>query len=532
MRLKNQILLATIFFFLMIKTLFAQQIQWQQTIGGDSTDYFSVVHQTFDGGFIIGGSSLSDSSFDKTTNTKGNMDYWIVKINSSGIIEWQKDIGGSDDDWLNDIHQTADSGYVAVGFSWSGISGDKTDSSRGGSDYWIVKLDAEGNIIWQKTIGGNYPDELYSFQQTLDGGYILGGSSMSPISGDKTDSCKGSFDYWLIKLNSLGTIEWQKTIGGNQNDVLTGVQQTADSGYIIGGRSYSNISGDKTENCYGYADYWVVKTDSLGNIMWQKTLGGNNTDDLLSIKETDMGEYILAGVSSSGISGNKTEFNRGNGDYWIIKLDNIGNIQWQKVYGGTLDDAAYSIVQTFDKGFFIGGVSLSDSSFEKSESCRGVRDYWVIKIDSIGTIQWQKTIGGMGWDECYSVDTTNDDGFILGGLSASGIGFEKTEPCLGGVDYWIVKLNAPVGIDENNGVRQLNFYPMPIATMSTLSFKNEEHQKVKLSIYGALGNLIEIKETLSSSFQIDKGRKLPGIYFYSLLFNETQRMEMGKFVIE
>ncbi len=210
-------------------------------------------------------------------------------------IYWQKTIGGNVGDVLRSIQQTNDGGYILGGNSWSGISGNKTESGLGGDDYWVVKLDSSGYIQWQNTIGGDTTDILNSIQQTLDGGYILGGYSKSNSSWDKTEDSKGAYDYWVVKLDSSGNIQWQNTIGGDSSDVLSSIQQTLDGGYILGGSSESNSSGDKTENILGGADYWVVKLDSFGNIQWQNTIGGNNLDELTSIQQTTDGGYILGG---------------------------------------------------------------------------------------------------------------------------------------------------------------------------------------------------------------------------------------------
>ncbi|MBK9320965.1 MAG: hypothetical protein IPM91_20670 [Bacteroidetes bacterium] len=143
----------------------------------------------------------------------------------------------------------------------------------GGDDYWIVKIDSFGNIQWQNTIGGNDNDQLSTLQQTIDGGYILGGSSLSGISGDKTEVGYGGWDYWIVKIDSTGSIQWQNSMGGSDYDYLRSIQQTSDGGFILGGYSASNISGDKAENCLGVFDYWIVKIDSLGNIQWENTIG-------------------------------------------------------------------------------------------------------------------------------------------------------------------------------------------------------------------------------------------------------------------
>jgi len=186
-----------------------------------------------------------------------------------------------------------------------------------------VKTESFGNVQWQNTFGGTDADLLFSIQQAADGGYILGGFSRSNISGDKTENCLGGQfygDYWMVKTDEQGNIEWQNTIGGSDDDMLYSIQQTADVGYILSGHSRSNISGDKTENCNGNMDYWIVKTDTAGNIQWQNTIGGNDWDELRSIKQTVDGGYILGGYSYSNISGDKTENSNGNDDYWIVKL--------------------------------------------------------------------------------------------------------------------------------------------------------------------------------------------------------------------
>jgi hypothetical protein len=191
----------------------------------------------------------------------------VVKINSIGNIEWQKTIGGNGTDAIQDIKQTKDGGYILAGISSSDISGDKTDSIRGNSgfeDYWIIKINSLGNIEWQKVYGGSNSDFLKSINLTIDGGYILGGKSSSPISGEKSENFRGQSDYWILKVNSLGIIEWQKTIGGRDDEYLSNIIQTSDGNYLASGYSWSNISGEKTENNNSiYEDFWIVKLNEI-----------------------------------------------------------------------------------------------------------------------------------------------------------------------------------------------------------------------------------------------------------------------------
>ncbi len=416
-------------------------IEWQKTIGGNSTEEFSDIHQTIDGGYILGGHSDSGISGDKTESSQGGLDYWVVKLDPAGNIQWQNTIGGSNNDQLTSIQQTSDGGYILGGYSGSGISGDKTESSQGGLDYWVVKLDPIGNIEWQNTIGGGGNDILNSTQQSTDGGYILGGYSFSDLGGDKTENNKGNSDYWVVKLDALGNIVWQNTIGGNKGDILNSIQLTTDGGYIVGGTSSSDFSSDKAENSLGFADYWVVKLDALGNIEWENTIGGSGGDGLYSLQQTTDGGYILGGESVSDISGDKTENSQGLGDYWIVKLNTNGGIQWQNTIGGNNVDQLFSIQESTDGGYLLGGTSFSGMSGDKTENSRGQYDYWIVKLDAIGNIRWQKTIGGSNDDLLFAVDQTIDEKILLGGWSSSDISGDKIENSKGFGDYWVLMLS-------------------------------------------------------------------------------------------
>jgi hypothetical protein len=428
-----------------IAQISAPEIEWQQSFGGNSWDYLYGVQQTTDGGYILGGYSQSGISGNKTEASLAG-DFWVLKLNTLGTIEWQNAIGGSDYDGVHCLQQTSDGGYILGGFSKSGISGDKTEPNQGisSTDYWVVKLNSTGSIEWQNTIGGNDYDYLESIQQTTDGGYILGGYSYSGLSGDKTSASFGSVDYWVLKLNVTGAIEWQRTIGGSDADYLHSVQQTADGGYILGGSSNSGISGNKTEASKGNYDYWLLKLNATGAIEWQHTIGGNDIDYLFAARQTSDNGFVLGGYSYSGISGDKTEVAQGGYDYWVVKTDAEGMITWQNTIGGGSDDRLYDIQQTSDNGYLLGGYSKSGISGDKTEPNQGFLtvDYWVAKLNVAGELEWQNTIGGSKDDYLHSVQQTSDGGFILGGWSESGITGDKTAAYYGNYDNWLVKLSA------------------------------------------------------------------------------------------
>ena len=205
------------------------------------------------------------------------------------VKQWDKTIGGSDIDNFSSVQQTTDGGYIIGGTSYSNISGLKSQNSYNSNDFWIIKLDANGNKQWDKTIGGSASDLLRTVQQTSDGGYILGGSSSSGISGDRTSSSKGNLDYWIVKLDQNGNKLWDRAFGGSNFNHFRCLQQTADGGYILGGYSDSPVSGDKTQASQGVSDFWVLKLDGNGNKLWDKTFGGAGLDYLRDLKQTSWG---------------------------------------------------------------------------------------------------------------------------------------------------------------------------------------------------------------------------------------------------
>lgn len=291
---------------------------------------------------------------------------------------------------------------------------------------------------------------------------------------------------------------------------MNSLKQTADGGYILGGSSESSISGDKTENCLGQYDYWVVKLNATGAIQWQNTIGGNSDESISSLQQTADGGYILGGASNSGISGDKTENRFGINDFWVVKLDGVGNIQWQNTIGGSDYDAFKFLDQTSDGGYIIGGWSNSDLSGDKTENCLGNDDFWIVKLNAMGTIQWENTIGGVGHDMPNSIQQTADGGYILGGLSLSNISYDKTENCLGSSDFWVIKL-APETVpteEAPTALGSLTIYPNP--TADVLFLRSEA--ATTLCLHNAFGQILS-KQTIQGQGKIDLLPYPNGIYY-------------------
>jgi hypothetical protein len=546
-------------------TAFAQPvIKVQKDLGGNDFDFFTSMALTKDGGVIAGGYSTSNISGNKTENSRGTDDFWVIKLNASNKIEWDKTIGGSDFDILTSLQQTSDGGYILGGYSFSNTSGEKTQNSKGSADYWIVKLDSSGNIQFDKTIGGNSFDNLFALQQTTDGGYILGGTSFSNHSGDKTENSRGGTDFWVVKLNSSGNIEWDKTIGGSDEDDLSSLQQTTDGGYILGGLSFSNISGEKTESNKGVADFWIVKLDGNGNIQFDKTIGGSSNDNLSALQQTSDGGYILGGHSFSNISGDKTENSRGSegfADYWVVKLTSTGNIQFDKTIGGSDLDILTSLQQTTDGGYILGGRSFSNTSFEKTEDTKGTfdDDYWIVKLGKKGNEQWDKTIGGTEFDECYSIKETSKNRYVVGGWSFSNTSGDKTSDSKGERDYWLVNVffktgNKASGVStENIGDPAINNddsrlsgvgsttnldqnAPNPFSQNTVIHYHLPDNvSNAQLVVNDATGLLVKsfaLNASDNGQVTVTGGELHPGAYSYSLIINgqktETKQMILTK----
>lgn len=424
-------------------------LEWQQSVGGTSSEGAYCINPTTDGGYIAGGYTYSGISGNKTVAGFGDSDYFVVKFNGSGDIEWQNEFGGSGYDQLETVVQTADGGYILGGISISGISGNKTETNYAGSvDLWIIKLDASGNISWQNTIGGNAGDYLGSIYPTSDGGYIIGAQSYSGISGDKTEPVSGFSDYWVIKLNASGTIVWQNTIGGTNTDYCFRAKESADGGFIVSGVSNSNISGDKTEASIGgigSMDVWVLKLNNLGAIVWQNTIGGTNAETAFELDVTPDGGAVIGTQTYSNSSADKSENNISGLtttlDYWVIRLDNEGNILWENTLGGTSDDYNHALEVMNNGEIVVGGYSISPASGDKTAANYGNADFWYIKLDSLGNIIYDKTIGGINQDYCYHIAETLDGRIVLCGTSYSGLTGIKTSPNYGINDFWVVKVD-------------------------------------------------------------------------------------------
>ena len=381
------------------------QEEWNRTYGGSSDDVGTYGQQTKDGGYIITGYTSSygaDAPFSWLIKVQHRGDLWLIKTDAEGQKEWDRTYGGLGKDLGFFVQQTKDEGYIIVG-------GKKSFWIIGSYDLWIIKTDAKGNVLWDRTFGGSGEDLGFSVQQTNDDGYIIAGYT-SFTNGKKA---------WIIKIDSQGNKQLDMATGRADSEAAS-IGLTKDGGYIITGYTPSSGSGKE--------DVWLIKTNSKLHWDWLKTFGGPNRDLGLSVQETEDGGYIIAGLTES--------FGAGKGDVWLIKTDPKGDREWDRTFGGSNFDSGASVQQTRDGGYIITGYNTTTTdnvrSYSRLFNSANIGRVWLIKTDSEGIELWNETFGGTRNDWGNSVQETRDGGYIITGVTESyGAGKE---------DVWLIKV--------------------------------------------------------------------------------------------
>jgi predicted secreted protein len=358
-------------------------VEWSHTFGGAKNEAAYSITKTGDGGYVLAGSTTSFGT--------GLSDFWVVKTDSSGTMKWNRTYGGMGDDIASAIINVGD-GFAILGMTSS--------FGAGGFDYWLVRVDSDDNMLWNKTYGGVADDFGTRVIQTSDGGYAMTGWTNSFGSGGE--------DIWLVKTDSSGNMVWNKTYGSNYNDEAHGLVQTSDESYLIAG---------DTAFASGNEDAWLLKVGSNGNMLWNRTFGGSELDAFLSIEQLSDGSIALSGYTAS--------YGSGSNEAWLVKSDSTGTLQWNKTYGGSNDDQAYALINADDGGFALAGQTTVNTQ----------KNYWLTKTDSSGNIQWNiknnATMNNFG----YSLVQAKDNGYVLSGTA-------NTKD--NGEDFLLVKVNAVV----------------------------------------------------------------------------------------
>lgn len=483
----------TCFFLLFLSEIVIAQapmISWQKSFGGSLYDKAQSVIELENGDLVIAGNSQSNNN-DLNFNY-GMFDWWIVKLNKNGNLIWKKTLGGTLEDYVRQIIKTPDGGFLCIGETQSN-NGDVT-GYIGSIDFWVVKIDPSGNIIWQKCYGGTGIDRGYASCTTNDGNFLIAGITESGY--PHIENNKGISDYLVIKIDPNGNTIWQKTYGGSNVDDCTGIKKTADGGFVLCGNSRSS-DGEVGLN-KGELDVWVLKIDENGIIQWQITLGGSKSDFANTIIEDKNGNFLIAGETYSfdydAVENHSNEISR---DYFIIKLNNQGQKIWVRCYGGSDNDYARGIIETNSDEYVIIGESYSNDG--QAPYKKGSADFWLIKIKpENGDLIWQKKYGSDGHDEPNDLILSRDNDFITVGNAFPDINLYDVSSKFGDDDMWIVKLS------NNDCVKKLTFKSSLVdenkmfsASEKIISSSKNQNSTI---IYSAGKSIL-----LESGFMIERG---------------------------
>ena len=421
-------------------------IEWSKCFGGSDLESPTAILPTGEGGYIMTGSTTSNDG--DVTNLHDTIlfrhDIWLVKLNIDGDLQWQRTIGGSDDDYVSDIILTADGGYAMVGhtFSNDGDIAGNHDTTGFFSDICVIKVDSVGQVVWQQSLGGSYSDYARGISQTPDSGFVVVGSTAS-ADGDISGG-HGSTDIWLVKLNQYGDLVWQRCLGGTEPEQGYDVQVCLDGGFIVAGSTFSN-DGDVSGNhdlTGTYSDYWLIRLTSDANLVWQRCLGGTRNDGATSVVVTGHDSYVVVGSSASS-NGDITGHHGTNSyvDTWAVKLDSVGSTVWSRSLGGSYDDYPRSITMKGDSSFIIAAATTSNDG-DVTPSSTGwwasQFDKWLVELDSNGTIVWNLSIGGT--TPYSSQGSMSASATSDGGYVEIGESGGAVIGNHGSSDYWVVKL--------------------------------------------------------------------------------------------
>ncbi len=505
----------------------APGIEWQKCLGGKLNDQATCIIQSSDSGYVIAGVTYSnDGDVSGVHGTTKYSDAWIVKLSSSGSIEWQKCLGGSGYDAANSIIQTFDGGYVIAG-SVGSLDGDVSGYRGGSSDAWVVKLSPSGSMMWQKCIGGTREEYFFSLVQTPDSGFAAVGSTYS-TDGDVIMHL-GAGDAWIVRMDSSANIIWQKYY---PDAFVRSITTTSDGGFAIaGGGSSDTINGTPTGfHDSFYSDVWVAKLSSQGNMEWEKCLGGTGSDVGSSVIETADKGFAIAASSVSN-DGDLTDLNETAPFYntWIIKLkpsENIPTVEWSKCFGGSSTEEAFSIIESRNKDLVVA-ADASSTDLDVSGN-HGGGDAWIFDINQASTFKWGSCFGGRGSEIANSIRQCIDGGYIFVGNTTTRDNGDVNGSHFGSDhDIWVVKLNAPLSVSNSffNDISLVTF-PNPASKSVWLAFDLPNSSPVEISIYNVMG--VWMSDIQKSEYEaghhetpIDLGGLAEGTYFVRLKTGEV-----------
>lgn len=532
-----------------LTALHSQDVRWQRDIPSSTQALMSGLSMTIDRQFLVSGSAIQASGGASSVsgrNTGGGdgYDYHLVKLGQDGAPVWDKYYAGGGHDFLNSTAATAEGGFIIAGTSSSGIGGDKTEASIGGTDAWILKLDGGGAIQWQRTLGTERDDDVSSVVQSADLGYFVSGSIQSYSAGF------GSKDAWVARLDKDGNVLNQVLLGGAGLEEVERIIPTKDGGALLciysrsgdasqmltekqsllakidsqeggaaglasgalskggGGQQHGGGMHIKTLYAkqgagYGEGDYWIVKLDKDGKLQWQRSFGGNEDDHVRAVANTSSG-YLVAGESRSRASGNKTEAAKDGSDIWTLALDENGDELWQKSFSFGSRDVVMSLdpirdKEGRDKGYLVGGYTQAEGQVGSDDET-----FWMLYIDKKGQEVWRKHVKGKSKkkeERLVAARLSNDGAYILAGTSAEELGREN----------WKIVSLGDRQVEELVERQQIRVYPNPVEEYCYVEI-GEKFKEAAISIYDMAGRVLQSTTTKTAVTRLDTSILPQGAY--------------------
>ncbi|AZA89438.1 Por secretion system C-terminal sorting domain [Chryseobacterium nakagawai] len=510
----------------------AQEVLWQKDIQSTTQDFLSQVTTTIDQQYLITGSSIQSDKLQQGNKQNNGYDFHLVKLNQQGEQAWEKYFSGQNHDYLSATVSIQDGGFLLAGTSYSGKGLDKKDDSKGGSDIWLIRINEFGDELWQKTLGTSSDEEAKSVIQTTDLGFFVAGNVQNSSKG------YGSKDVWITRLDKDGKELSQLILGGKGLDEVEKMIPTKDGGALLGIYSRSSEVKDsgirntevkssderlvsstaisqmpKASSNFGEGDYWIVKLDKNGKVEWEKNFGGKGDDHVRTLALTSNG-YVIGGESRSERSGNKTVGTQEGTDLWLIALNERGEEQWQKSYNFKNRDIlmGMSVIQSQEaraknqditKGILLGGYTQAEGRIEKDDET-----FWMLYLDGNGNEQWRKHITGHSRqkEERLSDLKLNRDGsIVLAGTSAKELGKEN---------WKIVKLGDKQ-VSDLIAKYEMKIYPNPVSDYTYIEI-GFDFKEADIMLYDMSGRQLQNFKTKNRVTKINTQALIQGAYLVTI----------------
>lgn len=501
----------------------AQELMWQRDIKSSTQDFLSQVTTTIDQQYLITGSSIQSDKLQQGSKQNNGYDFHLVKLNQQGEEVWEKYFSGQNHDYLSAAVTTQDGGFLISGTSYSGKGLDKKEASKGGSDIWLIRINEFGDELWQKTLGSSSDEEARAVIQTTDLGFFVAGNVQNAAKG------YGSKDVWITKLDKDGKELSQLILGGKGLDEVEKMIPTKDGGALLGiysrsgivdgnqpSRTHSNptdktatSSTSKQSENFGEGDYWIVKLDKNGKVEWEKNFGGKGDDHVRTLALTSNG-FLVGGESRSERTGNKTVGIEEGTDLWLISLNERGDEQWQKSYNFGNRDVLMSMSALHsadDKSS--KGILLGGYTQAEGRIETDDETFWMLYLDQNGTEQWRKHVKGESRkkEERLSDLKLNRDGsIILAGTSAEELGKEN---------WKIIKLGDKQ-VDQLIEKYDIKIYPNPVSDYAYVEIGFNDFKEADILLYDMSGRQLQNLKTKNKVTKINTQALVQGAYLLTI----------------